>query len=186
MSRNFAFVTTLNAKKRQVEWNELNRLKKDILLAFVENTNQLNAAWLPSPEDFALPYWEYATLAEDAFMHEEDRVFYRQGSLIVILCMSVEYLDTASGYGQIFGNNKISDIRTCVDLFQPRNEDEKMLKKIVGQGLDMAVSMSPHDRLDSGFEHPDSDAFYPALSWVDKTFIKPYFANLAVDRIIRF
>ena len=36
-----------NDTKREVDWPELNDLKKDILWIFVENTFQLNAAFVP-------------------------------------------------------------------------------------------------------------------------------------------
>lgn len=66
--------------------------RKDILWIFDENTGQLNASFVPD-YSFSNNYWEYLTLDNDELLPQADMDFYKQGVSIIILCMTVEYID---------------------------------------------------------------------------------------------
>ena len=172
------FIQTLDGQVREVQFAELNQLKKDILWIFDENTTQLNSPFVPE-YSFLSDYWEYLTLNGNEWFYETDRNFYKQGVLIIILCMTIEYIDTEDGNQRVFGKTKLNTVIQYVQNFQPTNTDQDKLKKIVALGLDIANSMTENDLINSdGYQHQHLDSFYSQLSWVDITFIKSYFQSL--------
>jgi hypothetical protein len=174
------YIQNLDGVGRQVNWTELNHLKKDILWVFAENTNQLNAAFIPD-HSFDKNYWEYLTMDGDKWFYEEDRNFYWEGVLIIILCMTITYIDTASGNQKIFGNTGLKIVLQYVDNFQPTSLDQKKLKDIVKLGLEIAICMTPKDLMNTDeYKHSSLTEFYGQVNWVDITFIKSYFKSLTV------
>ncbi len=169
------FITTIDKQKRVIDWTELNHLKKDILWVFDENTGQLNASFVPD-YSFSSKYWEYLTLDDDELLAMTDIDFYRQGILIIILCMTVEYIDTTTGNQKVFGDTAINHIDKYVEAFQTENKNQEALKNLITLGLTIAASMTKEDLLNTdGYDHKDLDKFYAQLNWVDVTFIKSYF-----------
>lgn len=167
------FISTIDGQKRVIDWTELNQLKKDILWIFNENTGQLNASFVPD-SSFKSKYWEYLTLDGEEVFADID--FYKEGVLIVILCMTVEYIDTSSGNHNVFGDTAIMDISNYIDAFKPTNQKQKQLKAVVLLGLTIAGSMTQADLQNTDeYDHKDLDTFYSQLNWVDATFIKAYF-----------
>ncbi|KOY86401.1 hypothetical protein AD998_09815 [bacterium 336/3] len=174
------FITNLEGEQRFIEWEELNQLKKDILWFFAENTKQLNASFIPK-ESFKNKYWEYFTLNYNDFFNKEEHQFYVEGVLIITLGMCIEYIDTLSGDQQIFGETSISEIIEYINKFNPSNENQKKLKKLVELGLEIANSLTPEDLISTElnkFEYLHLNNFYSQLNWVDDTFIKTYFRSL--------
>ena len=178
MAEGYIFIKTLDGQDREIEWVELNQLKKDILWIFVENTTQLNSSFVPA-YSFQSNYWEYITLDGDEWFYEEDKNFYKQGALIIILCITIEYIDTVGGEQDTFGQTQLNTISQYVHNFKSENTDQERLKNIVVLGLDIANSMTENDLKNSGdYQHKDLDTFYSQTSWVDITFIKSYFQTL--------
>lgn len=170
-------IKNLDGQERSIDWVELNQLKKDILWVFDENTSQLNASFI-AEDSFKSSYWEYSTLDGDEWFSDEDKKFYRQGALIITLCMTVEYIDTASGNQQVFGATKINHIISHIENFKPINQNQFKLKSIALLGLNIADSMTENDLLNTdGYNHPDLKKFYSELDWVDSTFIKAYYKS---------
>ena len=171
------FITTTDNQKRVIDWNELNQLKKDILWIFDENTRQLNASFVPD-SSFTSKYWEYLTLDNDEILSQADMNFYKEGVLIIILCMTIEYIDTTSGNQKVFGNTEIKDINNYIKAFKTINQNQEKLKALVKLGLTIASSMRQQDLINTdGYNHKDLDTFYSQLNWVDTTFIKTYFSS---------
>lgn len=179
MTEFYIYIKTLDGQERKIEWEELNQLKKDILWIFDENTNQLNSSFVPD-YSFQSKYWEYLTLDGDKWFYEKDRNFYKQGVLIIILCMTIEYIDTVGGNQKVFGQTQLNTIIQYVHNFQQINTNQERLKKIVTLGLDIANSMTESDLINSNsYQHKELDTFYNQTSWVDDNFIKSYFQTLA-------
>ncbi len=169
------FIRTIDNQKRIIDWTELNQLKKDILWIFDENTGQLNASFVPE-HSFSNQYWKYLTLDNDEILSQSDINFYKEGVLIIILCMTVEYMDTTSGNQKVFGDTSIHLIDSYIEMFNALNQNQEKLKFLVRLGLTIAASMTQQDLLDTGeYNHKDLDTFYSQLNWVDTTFIKLYF-----------
>lgn len=169
------FITTIDKQRRVVDWTELNQLRKDILWIFDENTGQLNASFVPD-YSFSNKYWEYLTLDNDELPLSLDLDFYKEGVLIIILCMVIEYIDTTIGNQNVFGDTSIHLIDSYIETFRALNQNVEKLKSIVRLGLTIAASMTQQDLLDTdGYNHKDLDMFYSQLNWVDTTFIKSYF-----------
>src|SRR5688572_31557180 len=135
------FIQRNDGSKRQIDWVELNLLKKDILWMFDENGKELQHAFVPE-YSFTLPYWEYATINGDKYFYDEQKHFYRQGSLIVILCMIAEYIDIQGGNQMVFGDNKVERIVEYISRFEPLEESQNKLKQIVIMGLSIATSIT--------------------------------------------
>lgn len=177
MTIDHIYITTKTGDRREIEWTELNQLKKDILWVYDENVGDLHNPYTPS-YSFPTKYWEYLKLGGDKFFHDEERKFYKRGVLIITLCMTVEYIDTTSGNQHIYGGTKIKEILDYVNNFEPTDNDEKRLKEVIIIGLNIADSMTPTDLMNTdGFDHKDFDDFHKHLDWVDKTFVKSYFQN---------
>ncbi|RYZ24949.1 MAG: hypothetical protein EOO10_19525 [Chitinophagaceae bacterium] len=169
------FVNNKDSSKRQVGWTEFNQLKKDILWIFDENGAELHHAFVPA-DSFILPYWEYVTINGDQFFQDDEKCFYREGTLVVVLCMIAEYVDIQGGSQAVFGDNKIKDILTCINQFEPANEKQNLLKGIVLLGLSIAANITAEDiAKNEDFKHPDLDRFYMELQWVSKAIIQPYY-----------
>ena len=112
----------------------------------------------------------------DKFFYEEDRIFFNQGALIIIIGMTIEYLGTDSGNQKIFGETTITHILNYVDNFIPIIANQKRLKETVKLGLEIANLMTEQDLINTDkFEHKDLDKFNAELFWVDETFIKAYY-----------
>ena len=102
------YTNNLEGITRNIGWAELNQLKKDILWIFDENGNQLHAAFVPD-HSFTLPYWEYISLNGDMWFTENERSFYISGTMIIILCMVIEFIDLVGGSLLGVGEPKIDD-----------------------------------------------------------------------------
>jgi len=169
------FVEKVGGTKRPIGWTEFNQLKKDILWVFDENGAELHNAFVPA-DSFILPYWEYVTLNGDQFFRDEEKHFYREGTLVIILCMIAEYVDIQGGSQLVFGDNKITVILTCINQFEPTDEKQASLKEIVLLGLSIAAVITEEDiAINEDFKHSDLDRFYMQLRWVSKAIIQPYY-----------
>ncbi len=177
MTLDHLYITTRTGDRREIEWEELNQLKKDILWVYDENVGDLHNPFIPD-YSFRTKYWEYLKLDGDKYFRDDERKFYKQGILIITLCMTLEYIDTTSGNQHIFGETKITEIIDYVSNSEPADNDEKQLKDIIILGLNIADSMTPMDLLNTdGFDHKDLGDFHKHLDWVDRTFVKSYFQS---------
>jgi hypothetical protein len=169
------FVERIDGTKRSIGWTELNQLKKDILWIFDENGAELHNAFVPA-DSFILPYWEYVSLNSDQFFQDEEERFYREGTLVIILCMIAEYVDIPGGSQLVFGDTKIKDILTFINKFEPVNEKQTSLKEIVLLGLSIAAVITEEDiAKNEDFKNSHLDRFYMQLRWVSKGIIQPYY-----------
>ena len=175
MKGTIIFVERINGSKREIEYEELNQLKKDILWMFDENGSELHNSYVPH-YSFTLPYWEYATLNGD--FYDKEKQFYREGALIVILGMVAEYVDIEGGSQLVFGDNKIEDIINYISKLEPLDEEQNSLKELVLLGLSIASSITKEDiEKNELFKHPQLKQFYSRLSGISKTFIEPYYKS---------
>jgi hypothetical protein len=174
------FIQKVDGTTRQISWVELNQLKKDILWMFDENGNELPNAFVPD-DSFTLPYWEYVTLEGGKYFSAKENQFYREGALIVVLCMILEYIDIQGGNQLIFGDNTIQDILKYITSFQPIDEKQKGLKELVISGLTIAASITKEDiARNENFQHAALNDFHAEMAWVSKNFILAYYnAKLA-------
>lgn len=166
------FLTTLEGIEKPIEWSELNRLKKDILWVYDVNVKDLNAAFIPDI-DFKEKYWEYLTL-EGNLDGEEN--FYKEGVMVIVLCMIVEYIDTTGGNQDVFGESRVSEVIEYIRSYTPLNKKQQMLKDILLQGLKIAASMTPWDLINTNeYEHPELERFFSKMPWISETFIEEYY-----------
>lgn len=170
---------TCDGKQKEVDWTELNQLKKDILWVFDENTTDLFNAYIPK-DSFQRTYWEYLSLNGDKFFYEDEKDFYIQGVLIIILCMTIQYIDTTSGNQDIFGESEIDFIIKCIKDFKPRNPNQNRLKDIVVTRLKTANKLTKDDLINKEYDRGNLDDFIKDLKWIDSEFIQSYFRSLIV------
>ena len=171
------FIEKIDGSKRQIEWTELNQLKKDILWIFDENGGELHNSFVPS-DSFTLPYWEYLSIDGDKYFYDDQKTFYQQGTLIIILCMLAEYVDIQGGSRLVFSDISLKDILSYVRKFNPTNESQNSLKEFTILGLLIAMAITKEDiAKNEDFEHSKLDKFLAALRWVDKTFIQTYYKS---------
>ena len=168
------YIIQSDKTKREVDFKELNQLKKDILWVYDENIWEINNAFAPS-YSFTMKYWEYLTLNGDKWFYDQDKQFYKLGSLIILLCFCVEYNDIASGDQNVFKREEIPIIIEYVINFKPSDEPEEKLKEKVLLGLEIANSMTSEQLLNSEFEHKLTDKFYDGLRELGTDFISFYY-----------
>ena len=168
------FISNPDNTKREIDWVELNQLKKDILWIFDENIGQINAGFAPS-YSFSLKYWEYLTLDGDKWFYEEDRVFYKTGVLVILLCLCVEYNCIASGDQQVFNRSELPMIIKYVEDYKPQDESESRIREKILIGLRIANSMTEEQLLDTDFEHKDLPEFYENINAIGDDFILSYY-----------
>jgi hypothetical protein len=161
--------------KRKIDWGELHQLKKDILWIYDENAGGMKDPYVPF-QSFNARYWEFVTLHTDKILSDHEIKFYKQGALIITLCMAVEFMDTIGGDQQLFGDVSINEVMDYINAFEPIGPDEIKLKETVVLSLSIIGSMTEYDKRNSfGFTHPDMETLDQNLEWVDTTFVKSYF-----------
>lgn len=171
------FIEKIDGTKRQIDWVELNQLKKDILWIFDENGGDLHNSFVPA-YSFTLPYWEHASIDGGEYFYKDEKNFYREGALIILLCMLAEYMDIQGGSQLVFGDSDLKTINSYVRQFKPSNENQNALKQLVLLGLSIAVTITKEDiARNEDFEHPELNKFLSSLAWVDKTFIQTYYKS---------
>ena len=171
------FIEKNDGTKRQIDWIELNQLKKDILWIFDENGGELQHSFVPN-YSFTLPYWEYASINGDKYFYDDEKNFYREGTLIIILCMLAEYVNIQGGSQLVFGDNDLKVILNYIRQFEPANENQNSLKERAILGLSIAITITKEDiARNEDFEHPELDKFLSSLLWADKKFIQLYYKS---------
>lgn len=115
----------------------------------------MHAAFVPD-HSFTLPYWEYISLNGDKWFAESDKSFYISGTMIIMLCMVVEYIDIPGGSQSVFGDTNMNDILTYVRRFDPSNKNQVDLKELLVLGLSIAATITAGDiEKNDDFGHPD-------------------------------
>ena len=174
MKEGHKYIIQNDGTKREIEFEELNQLKKDILWIYDENIWEINSAFAPS-YSFKMKYWEYLTLNGDKWFYEDVQLFYKIGSLIILLCFCVEYNNIASGDQKVFKKYEIPTIIKYVENFEPKNKFETKLKNKVLLGLKIANSITDEQLLNTDFVHDLTDKFYQDLKKIGDDFIASYY-----------
>lgn len=175
------FILKPDNSKQEIDWVELNQLKKDILWIYDENIGQINAGCAPS-YSFKLKYWEYLTLDGDKWFYKEDKVFYKTGVLVILLCLCVEYNCIASGDQQVFNRSDLPTILKYVEDYEAKDESENRIKEKILIGLNIANSMTEEQLLDTDFEHKDLPLFYHNINSIGDDFILSYYQSKLIEK----
>ena len=177
MTEGHIFIKNIDGTERSVERKELIYLKKDIVWVFDQNGMELHNSHIPI-ELFTLPYWEYTLLEGDKGLEEKDINFYKEGAMIILLCMVAEYIDIPGGNQLVFGSTKIASIINYIEKFKPANDNQAKLKESLLLGLSIASSITNSDIvINEDYKHPDLKKFYSRLNWVTNVFITAYYRS---------
>ena len=119
-------------------------------------------------EVYNLPYWDFINIdCLELQISDEDANFIREGCLVMLLTMAWEQIDGAGSYI----NDKIKKIIDCLNIFEPNNEKQIELQKIVLQAVNHA-------------KHP-CEELYKQVSeksdWVHKEFVREYYRQIVYD-----
>jgi hypothetical protein len=174
MKEGYKFIRRPDGTEREIDWEELNQLKKDILWIYDENFGDIINAFVPD-YSFKSNYWEYLTLDGDKWFYEDEKAFYHSGSLIILLCCCSEYVDIAGGSQNVFKKDSLPVIKEYVEDYQPKNEIEKLIKEKVLLGLNISLSMTPENLIDNEFVHERTSEYYEGLNELGNTVIKNYY-----------
>ncbi len=174
MKEGYKFIKSPDGKEREIDWEELNQLKKDILWIYDENFGDIISVFAPD-YSFKSNYWEYLTLDGDKWFYDEEKAFYHLGCLMVLLCCCSEYVDIASGSQDVFERDNLPVIKKYVKEYQPRNESEKLIKEKVLLGLSIASSMTPENLMNNEFVHKRTSEYYKGLNELGNKIIKNYY-----------
>jgi hypothetical protein len=174
MKEGYKFIRHLDGTERKIDWEELNQLKKDILWIYDENFGDIANAFVP-PYSFNKNYWEFLTLNGDKWFYEDENSFYHIGSLMILLCCCSEYIDIPGGSIDVFKRDNLPVISEYIEQYQPRNEQEKLIKQKVLLGLNIAQSMSPENLLNNDFVDGRVSEYYDGLNELGNAIIKNYY-----------
>ena len=174
MKEGYIYIVQSDGTERKIGFEELNQLRKDILWIYDENIWQVNSAFAPS-YSFKMKYWEYLTLNGDKWFYEEEKQFYKIGSLIILLCFCVEYNEIASGDKNVFKREDFPLVTKYVENYKPKNEAETRLKNKISLGLKIATSITEEQLLNTDFEHELIEEFYKDLKKIGDDFIVSYY-----------
>lgn len=174
MKKGYTYIIAGDGTEREIEYEELNQLKKDILWIYDENIWEINCAFAPS-YSFKLKYWEYLTLNGDKWFHEEEKQFYKTGVMIILLCFCVEYNDIAGGDQKVFNQTEIPLITEYVKNYVPNDEPELRLKDKVLLGLQIANSLTGKQLINTDFVHELTNEFYINLKEIGNNIITSYY-----------
>lgn len=174
MKENSIYITEFEGRKRVIDYQELNQLKKDILWIYDQNIGDMNNAFAPS-YSFQLDYWKYLTLDGDKWFYDEEKSFYKIGALIILLCFCVEYNDIAGGDQGVFDKKDFQEIIKYVSDYQPKNNSEQILKDKIELGLEIANSMTEGELLNTDFKHEKQGQFLRNLNQIADEFILKYY-----------
>lgn len=174
MKEGYKFIKLSDGTEREIDWEELNLLKKDILWIYDENFGDIVNAFVP-PYSFKSRYWEYLTLNGDKLFYEDEKSFYHTGSLMILLCCCSEYIDIAGGSQDVFERGNLLVIIEYVEQYRPKNEQEKMIKKKALLGLNIAVSITPENLIDNEFVHERTAEYYEGLNELGNAIIRNYY-----------
>jgi len=176
MKKEKIFISKPDNTKHEIDWIELNQLKKDILWIYDENIGQVNAAFAPS-YSFKLKYWEYLTIDGDKWFYKEDKDFYKTGVLVILLCLCVEYNDLASGEQHVFKRHELPIIIKYLKGFKTKGKYEKIIKEKILIGLNIAISLTEEQLVNSDFEHKDLPKFLENINAIGDYFIISYYKS---------
>ncbi len=174
MKEGYKFIKSPNGKEREIDWEELNQLKKDILWIYDENFGDVINAFVPD-YSFKSNYWEYLTLDGDKWFYDDEKAFYHSGTLIILLCCCSEYVDIAGGSQNVFERDNLPVIKVYVEKYQPKNEVEKLIKEKVLIGLNISLSMTPENLINNEFVHERTAEYYEGLNELGNSVIKNYY-----------
>ncbi|KAB2807698.1 hypothetical protein [Phaeocystidibacter luteus] len=177
MKDGYQFITQPDGTSREIDWEELNQLKKDILWLYDENFGEKYGVFVPE-YSFRSNYWEYLTLNGDKWFQEDEKAFYRTGCLIILLYFCIEYIDIEAGNQRVFERSTLPEIISYVNGFQPNTEIEKSIKEKVLLGLEISLSMTPENLRDSDFEHERTAEFYNGSHELTDRVIRKYYEEI--------
>ncbi len=169
------YIYSLDKVKREVKFDELNEIVKDILWFFHENVDDPINAFVP-PYSFNKSYWKYLNIDGDKFFYDQDKFLIVEGCMAIINGMICEYIDIPGGIRDIFENIDMKEIIEYVNDFQPTNEKQTKLKEITLLGLDIANSITASDFYkNEEYNHENLDEYYELTRWIDQNVTKKYF-----------
>jgi len=170
------FIKLLDNSFREIDWTELNQLKKDILWIYDENLNDIGNAFIPK-YSFRLNYWEYLTLDGDNWSNENEKDFFTGGVLTILLCHCSEYINIAAGDQGVFDRQDLPIIQRYVQNYLPNNQKEKLIKEKLLLGLSISLSMTEDELKNTDFVHVDNEKYYKNINIIGNAIIKDYYES---------
>ncbi|RDC62538.1 hypothetical protein [Adhaeribacter pallidiroseus] len=177
MKEGYKFIIQPDGSEREIDWPELNHLKKDILWIFDENYGDLGNAFVPS-YSFSQRYWEYLTLDGDKWFYEEDKAFYHRGLLIILLCCCSEYIDIPTGSQEVFPRQDLPIIAKYVEEYNSKSKEEILLKDKILLGLNIAQSIPEDDLKNKEYVHPKVGEYHKDINEIGNPIIENYFKSI--------
>lgn len=154
---------------------ELIQLKKDILWTYDEHYHAMDNVMIPS-DDFCLDYHKYLLLDKEDFYNDDDYNFYINGTLVILLGICIEYIDTLSGDSKTLKRIGINNVEDVINKFTPSQELQSLLKSKILLGLEIAAQIKEEDFLkDEEYYHEKSPSFFNNIYSITDTVIENYY-----------
>ena len=169
-----AFIEKLRGERIELDFADIEPLRKEILYYFDQNMGDIINAYVPN-SDYKHKYWEYLNFHGEKHSYEEEENFFIDGCLLIINAMICEYLDIIGGNQKVFGNTKLEEVYKYILNFEPKDNYQDKIKSTTLKGLEIAESIT--DKIintNSEFKHPNLFSYYEEVKWIDEKIIGDY------------
>ncbi len=142
----------------QTDWVLKQRIESDICLLYHQLANYSSIMGdLYYGDVFALPYWEFLNIEG---IEDEERIFVRNGCLVMILAMCSECIDGSGSY--IYSH--IENCQKYLSYLSPEDEKSHRLIMAVKSALQLAQN-----------EQEETPELTDAMLWVHREYVRGYF-----------
>lgn len=166
---------------REVDYNELEHIIRDISYARIQSTKYLflNGEQFEFSQILLLPYWDFLFLKGSINLEELEDII--DGCLLIIALFYIEVYDD-DGNAYIFENKLIDKLEYALKMFKPMNSSQKeAVEKI--QFLGRYIN----DKRVLRYETPNENSIeiereiQKCNDWLYQKFIEEYFIKIAAS-----
>jgi hypothetical protein len=176
-----AIITRLNGEKIEVDYEDIEPLRKEILYYFDQNMGDIVNAYVPT-SDYKHKYWEFLNFEGTSYSYDDEESFFIEGCILILNGMICEYLDIEGGNQNVFLDIKLEKIIEYVRIFNPKSDDQQKMKVITLLGLDLAISITQEIiDMNISYDNLKLDDYFMGAKWIDQIVIQGYLFKKLID-----
>ena len=169
------YITELSGNKIWLTYEEIHKVRKDILLYFDDNIGEAVSILMPAGE-FNLDYWKYISIDFDKEWAESERYkkLIEEGCLALLNAITLEILEEPiNGILKEWRKISVDEIIPYINQYEPKNEKLTTAKSHLLRTFDFIKNLD-HSDLDEYSMLKDFDLSL-AGKWFDLNIIQDYY-----------
>lgn len=175
MSETDYYILQLDGSKRWLDYTELHKIRKDILLYFDDNLGEIDSVLMPLGE-FELPYWEFISINFDKEWAESQhyKKLIEEGCLALLNGISLEILyEPVSRIHKNWQQTPAQEILSYIQVYQANNERLNTAKNHLIQTYKFIETLTDKDIDQDGlFKEFDTRI---AGKWFSENIVQAYY-----------